>query len=288
MSTVDPQQVRREREARYRGSTTALTMTVVGAVLVVAAGAVGGLAFSGFVLRVRTAMVNSVFSDSPDPDPHLWAAPVAVVVTLVAVGVHTRWNHRWSGRTTDLVGPGPLPLWLVGATACTWWATTTQWPAPDRVGVAVDPTFGHDETWGAGTWIWYASVWWLPGLFTVVTVLALVAGGTTRIGAGARRARLTDVLADGRRTTGEVTAVSGGTTPDASRTLLRWTFSFVDLHGVRRWVERTEGFTHGTAPVPGEAVTVLYDPARPGDRKRIFTTTGRGDEPEEFLRPGTI
>lgn len=287
MSTVDPQQARREREARYRGSTPALTMTVVGALLVVAAGVIGGLAVSDFVLRFRMMTVNSIFSDSPDPETHLWAAPSAVVGTLVAVGVYTRWNHRWSGRTTDLVGLGPLPLWLVGATACTWWATTTQWPAPDRVGVAVDPTFGHDETWGVGTWIWYTAVWWLPGLLTVVTVLALVAGGATRVGRGNRRARLTDVMANGRRTTGEVTAISGGTTPDASRTLLRWTFSFVDLHGVRRWVERTEGFTHGTAPVLGGTVTVLFDPARPGDRKRIFTTTGSGDDPEDYLRPGT-
>lgn len=287
MSTVDPQQARREREARYRGSTPALTMTVVGALLVVAAGVIGGLAVSDFVLRFRMMTVNSIFSDSPDPETHLWAAPSAVVGTLVAVGVYTRWNHRWSGRTTDLVGLGPLPLWLVGATACTWWATTTQWPAPDRVGVAVDPTFGHDETWGVGSWILYTAVWWLPGLLTVVTVLALVAGGATRVGRGNRRARLTDVMANGRRTTGEVTAISGGTTPDASRTLLRWTFSFVDLHGVRRWVERTEGFTHGTAPVLGGTVTVLFDPARPGDRKRIFTTTGSGDDPEDYLRPGT-
>ena len=287
MSTVDPQQARREREARYRGSAVALTMTVVGAVLVAAAGAVGGLAVSEFVLRFRMMMVNSVFSDSPDPETHWWAVPGAVFGTLVAVSVYAQWNHRWSGRTTDLVGLGPMPLWFVGATACTWWATTTQWPAPDRVGTAVDPTFGQDEPWGIGTWIWYTSVWWLPGLLTVVTVLALVAGGATRVGRGNRRARLADVLANGRRTTGEVTAVSGGTTPDASRTLLRWTCSFVDLHGVRRWIERTEGFAHGTAPVLGGTVTVLYDPARPGDRKRIFTTTGSGDEPEDFIRPGT-
>ncbi len=151
--------------------------------------------------------------------------------------------------------------------------------------MAVDPTFGHDETWGIGTWIWYTSVWWLPGLLTVVTALALVAGGATRVGRGNRRARLTDVMANGRRTTGEVTAISGGTTPDASRTLLRWTFAFVDLHGVRRWVERTEGFTHGAAPVLGGTVTVLYDPARPGDRSASSRRPAAATSPRTSCAP---
>ncbi|MGN7190401.1 DUF3592 domain-containing protein [Curtobacterium sp. MCBA15_004] len=286
MSTVDPQQVRREREAAWRGTNRALVMTVVGAVLVAAAGAVAGLAVSRFVLVFRMMQVNSVFSDSPDPESVWWAAPGAVVGTLVAVAVYSRWNHRWSGRTSDFAGVGPLQPWFLGATAMLWWETS-RWPAPDRVGVAVDPTFGHDEVWGLGEWIWYATVWWVPALATLVTVLLLVAGGVTRLGRGNRRARLTDVLANGRGVVGEVTAVSGGTSPDASRTLLRWTFSFVDLQGVRRWVERTEGFAHGEGPVVGMPVTVLYDPARPGDRKRIFTATTRDPGPEDFLRPGT-
>ncbi len=287
MSTVDPQQARREREARHRRTPLALAMTVLGGLLVTAAGAVGGAAIGQFVLVFRMMNLNSVFSDSPDPDTVPWAAPVAVVGTLAAAAVYTRWNHRWSGRTTDVAGIGVLPLWLVGAAAFLWWTTQTQWPAPDRVGTAVDPTFGHDEAWSAGDWVWYATVWWVPALVTLLAVLACTAGGVTRLGRGSRRARLTDVLQQGQRTTGEVTAVSGATTPDASRTLLRWTFTFVDLQGVRRWVERTEGFAHGEGPVLGHVVTVLYDPARPGDRKRIFAATGKGQDPEEFLRPGT-
>ncbi|RDH98546.1 hypothetical protein DEU32_105141 [Curtobacterium sp. AG1037] len=287
MSTVDPQQARREREARFRRTPLALAMTVLGGLLVVAAGAVGGAAIGQFVLVFRMMNLNSVFSHSPDPDTALWAAPVAVVGTLVAAAVYTRWNHRWSGRTSDVAGIGVLPLWLVGAAAFLWWTTQTQWPAPDRVGTEVDPTFGHDQAWSVGDWVWYATVWWLPALVTVFAVLACVAGGVTRLGRGSRRARLTDVLQQGSRTTGEVTAVSGATTPDAARTLLRWTFTFVDLQGVRRWVERTEGFAPGEGPELGRAVTVLYDPARPGDRKRIFASTGKGQDPEEFLRPGT-
>ncbi|WFR67181.1 hypothetical protein P9139_00485 [Curtobacterium flaccumfaciens] len=287
MSTVDPAGERQIREASYRGSTTALIWTVIGAVLLVAAGCVAGLGASQFVNVFRMMNLNSVFSDSADPQVVWWTIPAAVVGSLIAGAVYTRWNHRWSGRTSDFSGVGPATPWLIGATASLWWATTALWPAPDQVGVAVDPTFGQDETWGVGEWIWYAARWWLPAIASIFSLLALIGGAIARRRRGNRRVLIGELLRAGRRTEGEVTAVSGTTSPEATYTMLSWTFAFTDLHGTRRWVERTEGFRDGTAPVHGAPVSVLFDPARPEDTRRIFAAPRGGDDVDDYLRLGS-
>lgn len=286
MSTTDPSAARQSRETRLRGSAVALTMTLVGAVLVVAAGAVSGYAIGSFTGVFREMQLNSVFSHSPDPDHPWWAAPTAVVGSVVAVAVYSRWNHRFNGRSADFAGAGPGSLWLIGAAAGLWWTTTALWPAPDRVGTAVDPEFGRDTAWGIGGRVWYASAWWLPGLFTALALVALLLGTIGRRGQRDRRGRVTALLSAGHRTTGTVTAVSGTTTPDAALTLLRWTFTFTDATGQTRWVERTNGFPHGSAPTVGATIAVLHDPKNPADKRSIFAAVTGGDSPDDYLRPG--
>ncbi|MFZ6991321.1 hypothetical protein ACO0E1_05475 [Curtobacterium sp. RRHDQ66] len=286
MSTTDPAAARRAEAAAQQGSTRALAMTIVWAVLLLGVGVVVGFALGSVLEAFRDMTVNSVFSDTPDPEHPWWAMPVAVLGSIVAFGMYSTWNHRWSGRASEFVGVGPVSIWLVGAAAGLWWTTSTQWAPVDQVGTAVDPVFGRDEPWGVGGWIWYTAAWWIPGLVSALAVAALIGGAVARRGQGGRRARLEQLLRDGRRVDGVVTAVSGSTAHDASFTLIRWTFTFTDLQGQQRWVDRTEGFRDGTGPVLGSAVVVVFDPTRPSDRKRIFAATRGGTEPADFLRPG--
>jgi len=260
---------------------------VVGAVLLVVAGALAGFGISQFVVVFRMMNLNSVFSDSPDPDPVWWAIPAAIVASLVASGVYGRWNHRWSGRTSDFAGVGPATPWLFGAAASLWWQTTAVWPEPDRVGVAVDPVFHQDAPWGVGEWIWYASAWWLPGLATLLALAALVVGAVARRRRSDQRTLVASMLRSGQRTVGTVTAVGGTTSAEATFTVLPWTFSFSDLQGVQRWVERTDTFRHGTAPVVGAPVSVLFDPSRPADTGRIFAAPHGGEDADDYLRVGS-
>lgn len=286
MSTTDPSAAKRDRAARLRGSTTALMMTLVGAVLVLGAGSVSGYAIGSFTGVFREMHLNSVFSHSPDPDHPWWAAPAAIFGSMIATAIYSRWNHRFTGRSADFAGIGPGSLWLIGAAAGLWWTTTVLWPAPDRVGTAVDPEFGRDTAWGIGGWVWYTSAWWLPAMFTALALAALVLGTIGRRGHRDRRGRVTALLSAGRRTSGTVTAVSGTTTPDAALTLLRWTFTFTDATGQTRWVERTNGFPHGSAPTIGATITVLHDPMNPADKRSIFAAMAGGDSPDDYLRPG--
>ncbi|WP_140448711.1 DUF3592 domain-containing protein [Curtobacterium flaccumfaciens] len=261
-------------------------MTLVGAVLVVVAGSVSGYAIGSFTGVFREMNLNSVFSHSSDPDHPWWAPPTAIFGSLAATGVYSRWNHHFTGRSADFAGIGPGSLWLIGAAAGLWWTTAALWPAPDKVGTAVDPVFGRDTAWGLGDWVWYASAWWLPGLFTVLALVAVLLGVIGRRGRRDRRGRISELLSTGHRVQGTVTAVSGATSPDAALTLLRWTFTFNDINGQARWVERTNGFRHGAAPTIGATITVLYDPARPADKRSIFAAVTGGDSPEDYIRPG--
>lgn len=286
MSTTDPAAARRAKAAAQQGSTRALALTIVWAVLLLGVGVVVGYALGAVLGEVRDMNVNSLFSDTPDPEHPWWAMPVAVIGSIVTFGMYSMWNHRWSGRASEFVGVGPVSIWLVGAAAGLWWTTSTQWAPVDQVGTAVDPVFGQDEVWGVGGRIWYTAAWWIPALVTMLAVTALIGGAVTRRGQGGRRGRLEELLRTGRRVDGVVTAVSGSTAHDASFTLLRWTFTFTDLQGRQRWVDRTEGFRDGTGPVLGATVVVVFDPTRPSDRKRIFAATRGGTAPADFLRPG--
>ncbi|ROS36237.1 hypothetical protein EDF31_11025 [Curtobacterium sp. PhB142] len=287
MSTTDPAAALRAKAAAQQGSARALVLTIVWAALLLAVGVVAGYALGSVLGTIRDMTVNSVFSDTPDPEYPWWAMPVAVTGSIVTLGMYSKWNHRFAGRASEFVGVGPVSIWLVGAAAGLWWTTATQWAPVDRVGTTVDPAFGRDEVWGIGGWIWYAAAWWIPALVTALALVALIGGTVARRGQGGRRGRLEQLLRAGRRVDGIVTAVSGSTAHDASFTLLRWTFTFTDLQGQQRWVDRTEGFGDGTGPVLGATVVVVFDPTRPSDRKRIFAATNAGAVPEDFLRPGT-
>lgn len=285
MSTIDPSAAREDRRRRQAGSAGSLAGTVAAGALLTAAGAVAGYAVAAFCDRFRVMMVNSVFSDT-ESTMAVWVTPVAVIASLACFALYTRWNHRYSGSTAGFVGVGPAPLWLLGAAAALWWATTAAWAPADVVGTAHDPVFGRHEEWGLGAWIWYTMRWWLPGIVTLLLLSSVVAGVRARIRERGRRRTLVRLLAQGEPVAGEVTGVRGPAASNAGRVLLHWTFAFTDGQGRRRWVERAEVFPRDAVPVVGAPVLVLFDARNPGDTSRVFAAVRGGTAVADYLRTG--
>lgn len=282
MSTVDPAAVRRERFERHRGTTAAAVAAVFSALLLVAAGAVVAYGFAGFLDTFRLMELNSVFSswESEMGLPHLWL-PVGIFAAIGAWALYSLWNHRFSGDTSRFVGVGPLTLLAAGLTIGIW-VGCRAWTAPDQVGMEIDPTFGEDEPWGAGAWIFYASQWWLPALFAVIAVAFFLLGIAGRRRGAARRELVRTLLGTGRRTQGVVTesALPSG---ESARVIFTLVVKFTDLLGTDRWVKRVVKYRTAAVPPVGAPITVLYDPAAPGDESRIFLASGAAAAPEDFL-----
>lgn len=284
MSTIDPSAAREDRRRRQAGSAGSLAGTVAAGAFLTASGAVAGYAAAAFCDRFRVMMVNSVFSDT-ESTMAVWTTPFAVVGSLVAFALYTRWNHRYSGSTAGFVGAGPAPLWLLGAAAALWWATTAAWAPADVVGTAYDPVFGRHEEWGVGAWVWYTMRWWLPGTVTLLLLSSAAAGVRARMRERGRRRTLVRMLAEREPVAGEVTAVRGPASSNAERVLVRWTFAFTDDRGRRRWVERSELFPRNAAPVAGAPVRVLFDARNPDDTSRVFAAVRGGTAAADYLRP---
>lgn len=284
MSTIDPAEVRRARAERGRGSLGAALLAVLGALLVVVTGAIAGYAVAVFLDQFRIMELNSVFSswDSDlDPMTLAWVAPLGVFASIFAWSLYADASRRYLGRPGFSV-VGPLTLWLVGA-ALGVWCGCANWTDPDAVGIAVDPAFGDDETWGFGAWTFYWAQLWLPALVALLALASLVIGIAARAGKRGRDATVAELLASGRRAEGVVTATVGPST-EAGRVAGEWTVKFTDLHGQDRWVARLGAFPAASPPAVGERVTVLYDPASPGAVKRIFLARGTGTTIDDFTQ----
>ncbi|MEL7977773.1 DUF3592 domain-containing protein [Isoptericola sp. F-RaC21] len=280
MSTTDPHLARRDLDGgRRAGGLLALVLT---GLLLLAAGGAAGYAVAAFFDTFRDMNINSVFSDAESSMLLGWGAPVAVVGSLVAFGLHGNARRAWFGSGGENRGIGQGTVWGLGMVAVLWWATLTQWVRPDQVGVAVDPTFGQDEAWGVGEWIWYTMQWWLPGLITLVVLYNALP--VRRTAEDRRRAAVARLLTTGRRVPGEVTHVQGMAAQPGTYSILKWTFRFTDLQGQQRWVERTETFPSVAVPRVGDTVQVLFDAEHPGDRKQIFAALGDGEKAEEYVR----
>ncbi|MFE6734346.1 hypothetical protein [Microbacterium sp. NPDC057650] len=177
MSLIDPRDAELRKTLDYRGSSAALTATLLFGLGALLAMAVLGFGAGGVLDQVRLVSVNSVFSDWETNIPVVvrdLAIPLGILATILCLGQYNKWNHRYTGRSDHFVILGPLTIALIGLTLGVW-TSTMLWVEPDAVGVVLDPKFGEDEPWDAGTWILYTAKWWLPGILAVLTILSLVA-----------------------------------------------------------------------------------------------------------------
>ncbi|WP_029608147.1 hypothetical protein [Leucobacter chromiiresistens] len=283
MSLVDPQEAARRDHARHRGTASALIATICFGVLALAAATVLGFAVGGVFEQLRVMSINSVFGSWETETPiafRAWGLPLGILGLIVTLGLYGTWNHRYSGRSDFFVIVGPLTIVLAGLTVGTWLAST-MWAAPDAVGVAVDPVFGQNETWGIGAWALYAGTWWLPGLFALLTVLSLIG----RVLAARRRERngrvVEQLLARGVRTEAEITQAPLPE-PSASRMIAPLVARFSDSEGVSRWVACTAALRTRDVPAVGARRPLVFDPADPGDVQRIFLSPAGGTDPSSF------
>lgn len=239
--TTTPIDARRNREARYPGSATALTRTIGYGILTLLGGALAAVGIGGFTGQFRTMEILGINETSEWLDNgvpfgvFIPAAIASIPVLLFTRHRYIRWNRRYSGRDDRLIVVGPFSLVLIGSTAALWWICQVLWREPSPVG------FTDGDAWGRGTWICHRMKTWLPALPTSLTVI------------------------------GRITEVSGVPGADASQTGISWTCQFTDSDGQSRWLERF-GFSPATRyPSVGGEVWILYDPAAPADTSRIFT-----------------
>ncbi len=284
MSLTDPKEVAAERNRRLEGSGKALAATLVWAFVGVVAATVLGFGIGGFFDQLRVMSINSVFGSWDGGIPVEWrstALPVGIVGCLISMSAYGAWNHRYTGRRTYYAFIGPASIIVLGITIGIL-ISTNFWVAPDAVGVAVDPTFHNDEAWDFGAWVMYAGIWWLPGIFALLTVLSLI----TRARAQRFRRRnaglVAELLASGRLVDAEVTSAPLPVT-DAARMALTLTFAFDDGQGARRWVRCMTLLPVTEVPREGESRPLVFDPRSPGDVKRIFVSPTGDLDPAAFV-----
>lgn len=283
MSLSDPQEAAKRKQESYRRSSLALSTTLVFGLLVVLAAAVMGFAVGGLVDQFRLMSVNSVFGTRESGMTASFRAvglPLSILALFLFVTFYATWNHRYSGERSTFVIAGPVTIVLAGLTFSTW-AATRMWTPPDAIGVAVDPTFGRDEPWGVGEWILYWTLWWLPGLLAVLTLLGII----VRIGAQSAQKKsrgvVEELLRSGRLVEAEVTEAPL-LNPQSPRTMATLGAKFDDAAGVTRWVACTVIVLTSQLPAVGSRRPLLYDPRNPGDVSRIFFSPTGGTDAASF------
>lgn len=278
MSTTDPARADAARAAARVGTPLMRFLAQATAVAVILAGAVtmwGSLAGSANSLRFAELSGGYAGID--------WQAPVALIVgILTSIGFitgHVFANHAASGNPHRLTGPGPSTLWLIGA-AVGAWAHLPFWLAPPTVGTKLDYD-GQALPWSTAQW----ALHWMP--LAVPVFLTIIAGiaGVLRLVRLRRADQLERLVARLRQrgvtTTGVVTQ---GILLNSETVFVsgQWTYRFVDAQGTTRWVRQRGMFRGRNPPTTGEVVTVLHDPAHPGDESRIFVARGDPDAPSAF------
>ena len=284
MSTIDPAQVRRAKEAARQGSVGAAIGVVLGNVLMLAGGAFSGIGAAGdtFLGNFRDRALNHFFSDSFGPSGwELAALPIGIVLPIIAMFVLTAAAKAYTGTLMSFPVVGPLTVWLAGfSVGFAYWVR--QWPEPHTVGVRTDTAFGDDEPWSSSDWGWYHADGWLPWIPVAATLISLAVGIAARRRKVAKRRELDRLVREGWRTQGDVTAIPSLT--EGSALLTQWTVHFVDLNGTDRWVTSTGKFPRDDLPRVGDFVSVLYDQAAPGDKRRIYLGALEAHTAEDFLK----
>lgn len=256
-------------------------MTIVFGLFYLATIAAFGFAAGQLFSTIRLMFVNSVFSDSTGPGPfYSWLIPVGIIGSLIFGALYTKWNHRFSGKKIGYAFIGPLPLWLLGLTLGLA-VSTSMWVAPDAVGTAVDPTFGHDEKWGIGAWALYSAKWWLPAATGVLFVIVMVLRVFNVDRLAKRRSVIEELLTRGTFTEGTVTKAPT-ISSEASRVFGTVAFSFPDAQGQTRHAQITTVVNKSNLPWTGSTRPVLFDPTRPGDLSRIAFSVSGGTDVDDF------
>ncbi|WP_285725903.1 DUF3592 domain-containing protein [Psychromicrobium xiongbiense] len=283
MSTVDPVAQRHQREAARRGSPARTARYVVMQVLQFGCAILLGMGLVSMADEGRVTSLNSVFGNW---DSRLmgtfWTFPVGLC-GVIMFGIAVSFSAiSLTGRPLVFPVIGPATVILIGI-AIGFSAAAPQLTPPDQVGVRLDTSFGKNEPWTLGHWVWYYLDVWGPLLLWTFAAAAVVMGAVARFRRRARHSVLAEVAANGARVAGEVTEARLPD-PHATRTLTRITVCYVDRSGTTRWIEPPLMGLTSELPRLGDTVTVLYDQNAPGNTKRIFVGPADAQGPDDFHR----
>lgn len=256
MSTTDPVAERRRREAAKLGAPRyAVALVISGAVIALGAGVLAAMLL-GF------GAMDEFTEAAPFPWPGLGMV-IGLPALILGFLAHTGFARKYTGRPLDYPLVGPLTL-MLGGGAIGGWIGWAGWfaPAGSRPG----------------------GLWWLvPAGLTVLAALSLASGAGSRIRKRAGRRTLAEVLVSGRITAGEATAIPD-ISPESNALLGEIVVRFVDDAGTERWVQRLGQWKRPELPKTGDTVAVLFDPAAPGDTKRIWIGPADARTAEDFSR----
>lgn len=250
MSTVDPVEARRQREAARVGSPGAVVGMVIGLALLVI----------GAALEVRGLFGLAEFDNMSEGDqPPLAIAGMVIGLPLILAGmfIHIGASRRFTGRLLSAPGVGRTSMLFVGLSIGAWW------------GVLSLPSQG--------------ALWLIPVGATLLTAAMLIAGVVNRIRRRTRRDVLAQLVARGRIAPAvvveipEIDASSGGLLGPV-------TVKFVDANGVDRWVTKHGQWKRADLPATGDAATVVFDPERPSDTSRIWVGPAGSSSAADFER----
>lgn len=281
MSTINPRALALQRDAARAarvGTRRALAVLLVADLGLAAGGFLGAVGLSSllFIAKLEETTTLPVIALLP------LLIPVGIFVSvgfLIAQAVARRAYTGASDFTRSLADG--QPIWFAGATVGAWASLAALIL---QSAITAGPLLVNDDGTPVVTdmdWPLAVLPWVLPSLLTLGLAVSMWRRSARANRIRRAEARVEAVFATGTRTTGSVT--QGVERPrESSRVISRWTIQFTDLHGQTRWTTPWGLFHEDSLPTAGDTVTVIYDPADPGDERRILIAREHPDRIESY------
>lgn len=266
MSTIDPRVARIQSHDVLFAGAVAGWLTAFLAVLHVLVWAIAAVAGGATLDVLRKLIIDG--GDGEGSFQLLVGWPLLVLVLLgfmLGAAVHSAAERVTSEGAASALRFSTASLGLTFG----FLAFASRWTAPQAVGSRQTYWASGSRPWGLLEWVAYWMPVWLPGLTGLIAVV------TTGMTAGliARRIRsqqrMVEVLTNGMHTSGHVSHVRWSDEDGKGRCHVRFTVTYVDRTGQRRWVEKVVQMAKAEIPAEGGPAEVWYDKERLNDTSRI-------------------
>jgi hypothetical protein len=229
MSTIDPTLARKARQARVPST----TLVIVVLALHVVGGLGNGYGWSTF----------ATFTDEGTTEPDALGIVGITVGMPLAIIASIVWTSIVIKRSDVGLGYGFSAFWFGGGLGILYAAS--RFP---QVEVLLRN-------------IGFAAL--------AIAVAFLLLGLRAAVARRAAAALAAEIMRTGTRTTATVTDKGYLVFGESTRILTTVTFTFTDMQGVQRWVQRPMLVTAADPIVEGRESDLWYDPTAPGDDRRI-------------------
>jgi hypothetical protein len=250
MSTVDPIEARRRREAARVGSPAALVGVVIGLLLIAIGAALEARAILGFA-------EFDAMGDTDEPPLAIVGMVVGLPLLIVGFFVHIGASRRFTGKLLSAPAVGPGSILFVGLALGAWWGVLSL-PSP-------------------------GAFWLVPIGLSILAALSLLIGAIARARRRSQKGVLSHLLVHGRIDQGVIVEIPE-IDPSSGGLLGTVTVKFTDADGTDRWVQKAGQWPRRDLPVTGDPVSVLYDPALPSETSRIWVAPPGSRTEADFTR----